>query len=162
MDRFLVKHLGPEQIAHLTPGIGPADRGHPAVALELHRQAQKLVVAEILHLFQDVAGEVVLVQPLHDYDRFRTPGLTAGRKGAVEPVQRHLPLSIRFRLLGVVRIVHDFAVRVLTRRPAAGRGGHPPSAIDQRVLGLLILTRLDADVGPIGLEPLREQDVAGF
>jgi hypothetical protein len=65
-NHFSWEALGEEELTLLSPRFTEADAGEAApLRLELHRQAE-VHVAELA--LEDVAREVLLVQPLHDED----------------------------------------------------------------------------------------------
>ena len=77
-------------------------------------------------LRQHMAGEVVLVQSVHDEDdRAGELVVEAAVEGVVEPVVRRLALGLRQRLLGLQRVVDDDEVGAAPGQHAADRGGEP-------------------------------------
>ena len=87
--------------------------------------AGKLRTSHVL-LRQDVADEVVLVQPLHDDDDGAVPLVVEPAvEGVVVPLVGGLPLRVGERLLRLQRIIDQDDVGAASGQHAAGGGGEP-------------------------------------
>jgi hypothetical protein len=79
-----------------------------------------------LLLREDVADQVIFVQPLHDDDDGAMPLVVEPAvEGVVEPIIGGLPLRLGERLLRLQRIVDQNDVGAASSQHAAGRGGEP-------------------------------------
>jgi hypothetical protein len=77
-------------------------------------------------LREDVADEIVLVQPLHDDDNHAVAlVIMPAVEGMVEPVVGAVSLRLGQRLLGLQRIVDNDDVGAAAGQHTAGRGGEP-------------------------------------
>jgi hypothetical protein len=77
-------------------------------------------------LAEDVADQVVFVQPLHDDDDGAMPLVVEPAvQGMIEPLIGGLPLRFGERLLRLQRIIDQDDVGAASGQHAAGRGGEP-------------------------------------
>jgi hypothetical protein len=77
-------------------------------------------------LAQNVADQIILVQPVHDQDDRTLPlVIEATVEGMVEPLVCRPPLALRQRLFGFQRIIDDDQVGAAPGQDPANRGGEP-------------------------------------
>jgi hypothetical protein len=145
VDGRLVEALGPQQVALLDARIAPADPGRIEVGrapgLELHRQDELRPFVPAAILLLDVAGEILLAQPLLDDDD--RPGLgivEAGRHRAVPPLLvRDLGDGVGQRLVGLVGIIDDDDLAALAGDTRTDRGDQPLAVNAVSEAGFLVL-----------------------
>jgi len=152
----LTKALGEHQLAFHSARVSPADAGGaPELRLEAHRDAQ--VRVRQAH-FLDDAGNVLLVQALHDDNDGRLVGVDAGWQRLGKGNPGGLQLGRTVGVVGADRVVQDDAV--------ASHAGHAGecSGLPDALAGIPELA-LSVQVGqkvkrPELLEPLGLDQVA--
>ena len=156
--RFLWKSLRPEQIPVLCPSVVGGDMR--VVALVARWQTQVLPAA----LVQQMARQVLVMQPLHDDDVGATHGVIepVGHR-LVPPVEGPLADDLTLLVADVVRIVDDNDVAAFAGKRAADGGRQPVAApvIVEARLGVLVAGQVEA-VAPAPLVDRAFDDAAAL
>gem|GEM_PF-4165237 len=149
----LTKALWEHQLAFLGARVSPADAGGAAVLrLKAHRDAQ--VHVRQAHVLDD-AGNVLLVQALHDDHDGRLVGVDAGRKRLGEGDLGRLQLGLAVGVVGADRVVQDDAVATHAGHGGEGSGlAHAFAGIPELALAVQVSQQLNRPelLEPVGLD----------